>query len=70
MQLNFKGEWFCPKCGFKMEVQAPKQLSPEELKKQRIRTIVKISAYVVFGIFAIFALWFFFRKFDEMMNLF
>jgi hypothetical protein len=25
---------------------------------------------VVFAVFALFAVWFFFKKFDEMMNLF
>ncbi|MFH1510406.1 MAG: hypothetical protein ABIF10_01845 [Candidatus Woesearchaeota archaeon] len=60
LSQDTEGKLYCPKCGFKLS-------SPTN---ERRAAIVKILLYLVGGIFAVFAVWFFFTKFKEMLNLF
>lgn len=66
MNLNAKGEWFCPQCGFKM-TPTP-QLAADQ--KKTSATVLKVILYIAGGAFAIFAVWYFFTKYKEMLSLF
>lgn len=62
LSADLAGKLYCPKCGFK--------LAQHDDGKERRAAIMKIVLYIAGGALAIFAVWFFFTKFQEMMNLF